>query len=278
MTDIRQIRIDRVTGVVSGNDGVVGIVTAADRMAGGVPADDGVTGWLSASDDHRRGERCLRLDRDWRGMPASAMVHALLVLDDVSLHFVAWLPGPAWQYADAVAGRFRPGLWQRDVVEMFLCDREGDGYREYHLSPGGEWWMGCFSSPRVATAGDASRGDQPMPPAQEMAQGVGIGGRPHQSADEAAPGVSVAVESDGDGWRGGLSLPRCLLPPGFSEACDAASCADRATGLSANVAAIVGRDTRHFLSVTPLPGVRPDFHQPRTFPPVFVCRPRPRTR
>jgi hypothetical protein len=183
-------------------------------------------------------------------LPAAPAAQVALVLDDSFLHLAAWVAGPAWFEKDAVPGRFRSGLWQRDVVELFLCDLKGDGYREYHLSPGKEWWMGTFFGPRVEDPGG------PWPP-----------DRP------AASGIAASVAPEGDGWRGLLSLPWALLPPGFPGACDAIlDAAAGAVDLRANVTAIVGRDPRCYLSVTPLPGERPDFHQPRCFPKVVVCK------
>ncbi len=185
------------------------------------------------------------LDRDWRGDAAPTPVRTLLVLDDTHLHVGAWVAGSARVYGEAVPGRFRAGLWQRDVVELFLSDLEGDGYREYHLSPGGEWWMGCFSGPRVeAAAWSAS-----------------------------PPEAKLRIERDSSGWSGLLSLPAPLLPPGFLEAVRRGRPVDGArTGsplLRGNLTAIVG-DPTSWLSLVPLPGDRPDFHQPSRFPVIEV--------
>lgn len=243
------------------------------RVAGVLAANDGPAAWNPAFDDPRWEDHCLCLDRDWQGGSAPVTVRTLLVLDDGYLHLAAWLSGPPWAFADAVPGRFRTGLWQRDVVELFLCDRDGGGYREYHLSPGGEWWMGCFSAPRVAAVEDALPGHPSVPASESAAKAPGNERRPEDGAGFRAPGVFVSTESDDDGWRGALSLPRDLLPPGFARACDAGSRSGGATGLSGNVAAIVGRQDRRFLSAALLPGERPDFHQPGSFSELFVSTP-----
>jgi hypothetical protein len=257
----RQIQIDRVAGVFS-----VDRLLAADpgdahgrRLCARRLLDDPLPTAGRMYREHR-----LCLDRDWRGVPAPVMVHALLVLDDACLHLAAWLHGPAWVFADAVPGRYRRGLWQRDVVELFLCDREGDGYREYHLSPGGEWWMGCFSAPRIPALGDGALDDEAvvgrgvqvrMPSREASVRGSG---------DAVERGGQVFGGPGGGGWRGALSLPRELLPPGFVDICE------RAAVCRANLAAVIGCDPRRFLSLVPLPGNRPDFHQPELFPHLTV--------
>jgi hypothetical protein len=256
-----QIRIDRIDGVFA----VDQLFGAAPGAAHGRDLNEPLPSDTCASPEGR-----LCIDSDWRGLQTRTAVHALLILDDAHLHLAAWMPGPPWAFPDAVPGRFRPGLWQRDVVELFLCDGEGDGYREYHLSPGGEWWMGCFSAPRVG-AGEVALPRQPSMPASEPVAGTPENDRrPEDSADFRAPTVFVSAETTGAGWKGVLSIPRDLLSPGFAQACDAGSRSAGATGLSANVAAIVGGQDRRFLSASPLPGGRPDFHQPRSFARVFV--------
>jgi hypothetical protein len=205
-----------------------------EHLAGTCPADR-----LFAAE--RGADRRLCLDRDWRGAPAPVKVRALLVLDDAHLHLATWLPGPVLLSADAVPGRFRSGLWRTDVVELFLGDVEGEGYREYHLSPDGEWWMGCFSAPRISTSGGGATDGEP---------------------EEAGHAAQVLSEPDGPGRRGVLSLPRELLPRGFADLCG------RAAGCRGMLAAILGPEPRLHLSSIALPGDRPDFHQPRLFPHV----------
>lgn len=45
-------------------------------------------------------------------------------------------------------GIFHEGLWQLDVLELFLVDQGGIGYQEINLSPAGAWWSCKFSSYR----------------------------------------------------------------------------------------------------------------------------------
>jgi hypothetical protein len=201
------------------------------------------------------------LDRDWQGTPVERPPRVLLVLDDTHLHFAAWMPGPGWSFDDAVPGRFRAGLWQRDLVELFVRDPVGEGYREYHLSPAGEWWMGCFTAPRK----EARDGAMMLPAPPDRGQSA-----------------LTLVERAPAGWQGVLSLPRELLPPGFTELLVAppgpppvplawplaAGPIGSVSAVAANLAAMVGEAPRHFLSLGPLPGERPDFHQPARFPRV----------
>ena len=46
-------------------------------------------------------------------------------------------------------GGFIEGLWEQDVAECFLLDRQTGGYTEYNLSPGGAWWAAEFTAPRI---------------------------------------------------------------------------------------------------------------------------------
>jgi len=204
------------------------------------------------------GLETVTLDRGWDGEPAPVSARIVLLLDDVYLHLAVSVvsPGPARTLDDPVPGRCRAGLWQGDVVELFLCDVDGEGYREYHLSPAGEWWMGCFSAPRVKMAADM---------ATELPAGMPPGD---------APGVAVWTEASQAGWRGTLSLPETLLPPGFRGVVDGlgrTAAEERGTlgppRLRAHLTAILG-EPRTYLSLVPLPGERPDFHQPRLFPAV----------
>ncbi len=248
----RVIRISRFEGVALPTD------AAADRP--------------SASDDSASRAHCLRfaprlrLDHDWRGTPSPRAAEVALVLDDADLHLAAWVSGPAWVFEDSVPGRCRPGLWQRDVVELFLGDREGDGYREYHLSPGGEWWMGCFAAPRVPAPGHADAGGPATGGRVRIFATREGGAAGSDASDDRARGFACP---GGGRWHGVLSLPRTLLPAGFAEACDDAATGSVA-GFRANLTAMVGSESRCYLSATPLPGDRPDFHQPVCFVPVAV--------
>lgn len=241
------------------------------------------------------GLESVTLDQDWNGEPVPVSARVLLLLDDAYLHLAVSVvaPGPARTLDDPVPGRFRAGLWQGDVVELFLCDVDGAGYREYHLSPAGEWWMGCFSAPRVEMPVEMPA-EMPVKMPAGMPAGMtvevpaetplgsddmicpdGSGGPPARTG-ELAPGVEpqVAVWTSRcrNGWRGTLSLPEALLPPGVRGALAGPGRALAGVGealvpprLRGNLTAILG-EPRTFLSLVPLPGERPDFHQPGHFP------------
>lgn len=228
------------------------------------------------------GLEIVTLDHDWNGAFAPVSVGIVLLLDDAHLHLAVSVvaPGPARILDNTVPGRFRAGLWQGDVVELFLREVNGEGYREYHLSPAGEWWMGRFSAPRVEMPAET-----PAETAAEAAPGSDGGTRADAAdrslrrAEEVAPGVepqvAVWTEECRKGWRGTLSLPEALLPPGFRGALEGPGRAVAGEGatlvpprLRANLTAILG-EPRTFLSLVPLPGERPDFHQPGLFPSVI---------
>jgi hypothetical protein len=73
---------------------------------------------------------------------------------------------------------------------------------------------------------------------------------------EAGLGLDYRAAIEGDRWRGEAWLPRSWLPPPPHRA---AAFALHGTG---------GR--RRYLSSLPLPGDRPDFHQPHRFPRIHL--------
>ncbi len=67
--------------------------------------------------------------------------------------------------------------------------------------------------------------------------------------------ITYSADIRGARWTGVARVPRGLLPAG---------------PYRANAFAIHGVGTRRYLCATPLPGPRPDFHQPARFPAVTL--------
>jgi hypothetical protein len=120
-----------------------------------------------------------------------------------------------------------PGLWEHEVVELFVA---GEGppetveYTEIELAPGGHYLVLRFRGVR-----------------QRLAAGLPLDYR--------------AAVADGR-WRGVARLPLSTLPP-------------PPWRIAAFALHGAGPDRRHLASV-PLPGPRPDFHQPHRFPRLAV--------
>ena len=70
--------------------------------------------------------------------------------------------------------------------------------------------------------------------------------------------IRAHTEIAGARWRGRVRLPWATVPPG---------------PLVANAFAVNGAgDERRYLAMHPMPGPRPDFHQPSRFPPIPILR------
>ena len=116
---------------------------------------------------------------------------------------------------------FAPGLWEYDVIELFIKDDSGLAYQEFNLSADGKWWTGLFHSYRKPN-------DDFAPP-----QGVK---RDHQTT--------------ADGFYAAIQIPRARLGVKFSCSRDS----------RANIAAIIGGPPRRFLSYHRAAPEQPDFH------------------
>ena len=159
----------------------------------------------------------------WDGEPCSnpglhGEVRILPVKE--GLEVVASLPHqPVPALPDAPAGARVHGLWQFDVVELFLAGAEG--YTELELGPGGHFLLFRFSAPRV------------LSDACETLQ---------------LPLYLTPLAADGRSWSVRTIVPWSLLPTPLERL---------------NAYAIAGGQ---YLCFSPLPGEKPDFHQPHRFP------------
>lgn len=166
------------------------------------------------------------LSREWNGAGTfGGKVAFLLAADPKTLFLVA-------EFAKSTAakptqnGKFIEGLWEEDVIEVFLADDQGQGYQELELSPTGAWWSAIFSAPRVRRQQDLSK-------VSVICSSTDVAGI-HQVL---------------------LAYPRNALGVtfGFSEQS------------RANICACLGKGARQYLSYCPLSGTTPDFHRPNEF-------------
>jgi hypothetical protein len=94
--------------------------------------------------------------------------------------------------------RFRQGLWRHTCFEVFVAREGSHTYREYNLSPSGEWAVYAFSGYRVRRREKAAR-------PRLRGRSLGIGDRGRLRIGLAA----VIEESDG-----ALSYWALRHPPG----------------------------------------------------------------
>lgn len=167
----------------------------------------------------------------WHGRPGTARERALISLrdagDTLRLTVDASFHGDP---APAAPVGPTPGLWEHEVVELFIAGADGS-YLEVEVGPYGHTLALRLSGVR-----------------QVVEQGMELRCR--------------TVITRGL-WSADLWIPRAWLPPGPHTL---NACAIHGVK-KANPA--VG-DGRRYLSWAPLPGPKPDFHQPARFRPVVL--------
>jgi hypothetical protein len=97
----------------------------------------------------------IHLSQLWNGDPAPPGHGGRAALTfDGALLALSWdltLPEPA-RVPEAEPG-WTDGLWEHDVLELFLTSRRGDGrYLELEIGPGGHWLGLAFTAPRRRSA------------------------------------------------------------------------------------------------------------------------------
>ena len=103
---------------------------------------------LTAADlDHAEWEKAdpVRLTRYWSGEEAPAGRHAEARLlwseEALNVRFLCHQAEPLVVNATPVVDQKTPGLWERDVCEIFIAPEEGEPerYFEFEAAPTGEW-------------------------------------------------------------------------------------------------------------------------------------------
>lgn len=166
-------------------------------------------------------EREVRLviDRLWHGAAALAAERAevTFALGESGLRVAITAGFHGDPAPKAPPGRC-DGLWNHEVVELFLANESGH-YLELEFGPHGHYLGLRFVDIR-------------------QRQGV-------------VPAIAFRAEIAGSRWQGWAELPLAVLPSGLTRA---------------NAYAVHGQgEGRRYLAAYPVPGTRPDFHQPQRF-------------
>ncbi len=171
------------------------------------------------------------LEKDWSGLPAQHTFKFVLAVDKTFVVLAAKIYGRTSCDESLERGAFIEGLWERDVVELFLKDDENEEYQEFNLSPAGAWWSAHFSSYRV-----------------------------RKRVLDTSCKVEIFIERDPEFCSLILCIPKgCIsIRTGFSERSQA------------NICAVLGTNPRQFLSAGVLPSEKPDFHLAAHFPRLEV--------
>ncbi|MFB3905875.1 MAG: carbohydrate-binding family 9-like protein [Acidobacteriota bacterium] len=118
--------------------------------AGDAPLDEKHTAWDKAEK--------VSISRYWNGKAAlkekgagwqnMTEVKSVWTATDLYFHFCCWFSelnvNPEWATTSSV-----PGLWEKDVVEVFLRPESCDDYFEFEVSPLGQWLDLHIRKPRV---------------------------------------------------------------------------------------------------------------------------------
>ncbi len=94
-------------------------------------------------------------ESDWvikRDQKGKALLNPLsfgLAISPNYLYFGYTSEMPNGTFTERPAGTFHEGLWEEQVLELFLASDSGPRYQEFNLSPSGAWWTQAFSSHRV---------------------------------------------------------------------------------------------------------------------------------
>lgn len=149
--------------------------------------------------------------------------------DGMAVFAAAMKPGPLDVFQPK-QHEFVAGLWNGNVVELFLGNPDNGRYLEVHLAPTGQWWACVFTAVRVR---EVETG-RPLP--------LGV--------------VQHHRDKAGRRWQASVQVPASVI-------CQLLGARDfmRLRGnLTAITRPITGQPC--YFSLAPLSGVKPDFHQP----------------
>lgn len=89
-------------------------------------------------------DKFCKFNLDWFGKPALRKCEFKLSIDKFWLTFAAnWYQAPLYS-ASGTVGTFREGLWEEELVELFIRHSDSKHYLEFNLNPYGEWWGAFF--------------------------------------------------------------------------------------------------------------------------------------
>lgn len=174
-------------------------------------------------------------DRDWYGSEFDIAPGYSLVTDRSHLWFSVFRNKHAVLAADAQPHRFVEGLWLGDVAELFIKDAHQDRYLEFNLAANGAWWSAVFLRPRVRISTE----NTPIPGVRTYSR----------------------ISPDG-GWCAAAALPLRFLESEFGFG----------PRSKLNVTFILDSPEQRFISISKLPGEKPDFHQPNHFQSIEFFR------
>ena len=174
----------------------------------------------------------ITFEKDWFGQSLVNAPTIFILLSDERLYFGAKWGRPAGGAQPPLGrGAFVEGLWEAEVVELFLGTLGSTIYQEINLSPQGAWWSCLFSSKRSRSV------ETPTP----------------------IPRVEFYADTKKNLLLAALSLPRAQLSVDFN----------RADQLRVNVCGVSTADgTKRYFTFATFNSREPDFHRPEEFCPI----------
>lgn len=127
----------------------------------------------------------LVLATDWFGEALPTPIEIFLGVNTERILFGGRGDASPW-CEPATPGDFIEGLWEREVVELFLGEPGSARYQEFNLSPRGAWWTMAFSGYRT------------------------------RMMTNPLPGVRCHAASGGRGWRAAIAIPLAELTIAWS--------------------------------------------------------------
>ena len=98
-----------------------------------------------------------QLCSDWHGVAINPVVNYGLAADSSDLAVWAWRSKAPFLKFDLNCGQYFEGLWNQDVIELFIDINCEGHYVEFNLSPQGAWWFQHFEGYRVRTFGSSEK-------------------------------------------------------------------------------------------------------------------------
>jgi hypothetical protein len=170
------------------------------------------------------------IERDWFGAAVPSHPKWLLTIDGDVLALRGIVSSPPICTKQDHEGSFTEGLWEADVVELFLANPKTGFYVEFNLSPHGAWWCCTFDSPRSRCAD---------------------GAKPIES-------VQTRAAYTEEGWDSTMLVYLKSLPDRLAFDADFTL---------ANITFCLGRP-QQFITLADLGGGEPDFHRPDKWIPI----------
>lgn len=162
------------------------------------------------------------LQTDWFNQPLSFKIEYYLASSREKLFFGAKVFNKnRWKF-DYKQNDFKEGLWERDVIELFLSEVGQENYLELNIDPNAAFWAKEFSAYRKEA-------------------------KEHKKPNS----IRTICANTAQYWQVGLSLDLTELPFATKALED----------LELNICGIFGQNQRYYLAYHSLPQEKPDFHR-----------------